>query len=356
MANFSLTKATQDKFGTQRGGFDRTQMAAAMMSNIQDTFENPNTVELIPVDMLIPFHGHIFEINEQKVNDLQESIEKQGIITPLIVRRYENGYEIIAGHHRYEVAKRLGIEEVPCIVKDVDDVEAELMMIHTNFQRGLEELKPSEIGKALNRSFELEKRQGKRSDLDTSGTIHNSNEKLAKENGLSTASIYRYRRIAFLVPDLQKKVDDNSISLQAGVELSFLAQEQQENLSALMEQANRFVTIEESKALKDNRDSDRFKDQLSNLFQENTSGEDTAATPSDTKLKKPKKQQRIVKIPMESIEEYIPSEIDPNDLKEVGCWIIETLEKQKSQLDKPTALNTDVGVTYDSEEDDAYIG
>lgn len=278
--------------------------------------EPKDAVVQLPITALIPFSGHLFTIEEEKVADLEESIEKQGIITPLLVRKNGDQYEIIAGHHRCEASKRIGLQTVPCIIKDVSNVEAELMMIDTNIQRGLAEMKPSVIGKALERRAELLKMQGKRTDLNESDAPYRTSEILAGENKMSLPTIHRYRRITHLTPELQAMVDDKTLSLQAGVELSYLDEQQQTACCSAMQDNYGGLTIEQAKTLRQNQNSDRFQEELQAVL-----------NPQPPKMPKVAKREKkpYIKLPLEQVLPFLPDNVDRSDPNEIAVWILEFL-------------------------------
>lgn len=178
------------------------------------------------------FKNHPFKIfDDQKMADLIESIKENGILVPLIVRKDNEGYEIIAGHRRKYACEKLGIEIVPTIIKELSDDEATIMMVDSNIQR--EEILPSEKAFAYKMKLDAMKRQVGRpkNNCDQVGYNYDgkkSVEILAEEMKESRNQIQRYIRLTYLIKELLDMTDIKKLPLNTSVELSFLSQEEQE--------------------------------------------------------------------------------------------------------------------------------
>ena len=159
---------------------------------------------------IVPFPKHPFKVKDSDLIELISSISKIGVNVPSIVRKKEDGsYELISGHRRKRVCELLGIEELPCIVKNLTDDEAVILMVDSNIQR--EEILPSERAFAYKMKMEAMKRQGKRTDLEDLTTSSPMASKLkgvetaeirGKEFGESKDNVYRYIRLTELIPEL----------------------------------------------------------------------------------------------------------------------------------------------------------
>ena len=204
----------------------------------------------VKISDLHDFKGHPFKVEQDiQLFELMRSIEDKGVLVPLIVRSnpYGEGYEIIAGHRRKAACTWAGLEEVPVIIRELDDADAVIAMIDSNLQR--ENIKPSEKAYAYKMKLEAMKSQGKRNDLLTSqlGTklikdetlegkkILRADERLAKEVGESRNQIARYIRLTNLIPKILDMVDAGRIAFTIGVELSYLTEEKQYELHAVMD-------------------------------------------------------------------------------------------------------------------------
>ena len=189
-------------------------------------------VRVIPIQFFDDFPKHPFYIRmDAEMDALIESIREFGILTPLIAHKKDGErYEIIAGHRRKFAAKKLGITELPVILRDMTRDEAIIAMVDSNIHR--ERILPSERAYAYKMKMEARKRQGVRTDLTFTPVVSklNSYEELAHENGESREQIRRYIRLTYLIKELLDMVDDSRIALRPAVELSYLTVEQQKDL------------------------------------------------------------------------------------------------------------------------------
>lgn len=178
------------------------------------------------------FPDHPFKVIENEdMYNMRDSIIDNGVLVPILVRPKSDGrYEMVSGHRRKFASELANMETIPCIVRDLSDDEAVIIMVDSNLQR--EEILPSEKAFAYKMKIEAMNRQGKRTDLTFSqvGKKLNSYEKLANEVGDSKSQIHRYIRLTNLIPELLDMVDDKSIALSPAVELSYLTEEEQYSL------------------------------------------------------------------------------------------------------------------------------
>lgn len=172
--------------------------------------------------------------------EMVESIKKYGVLVPALVRpKEEGGYEMVAGHRRKFAAALAGIAEIPCIVRNLTDDEATIVMVDSNLQR--EKILPSEKAFAYKMKLEAMKRQAGRPSkenlrpLDTNLIGTRSDEQLAKNSPDSARQIQRYIRLTELIPPVLQMVDDGKIAFRPAVELSYLSKEQQKSLYNTME-------------------------------------------------------------------------------------------------------------------------
>ena len=179
----------------------------------------------IPVEKLRPFAGHPFKVkDDDEMNTLIESIQTQGILSPLIVRPIENTeeYEVISGHRRLHAARKAGITEVPALIYALDRDAAAIAVVDSNLHR--EHILPSEKAFAYRMKLEAMSRQGHRSDLtsDQPGRKLETAEIIAQQSDDSKSQVRRYIRLTYLIPELLEKMDQGEIALSVGAELSFL--------------------------------------------------------------------------------------------------------------------------------------
>lgn len=196
-------------------------------------------VTLNPAD-ISDFPNHPFKVKQDEaMAEMADSVKQYGVLVPALVRpKADGGYEMVAGHRRKCAATLAGITEMPCIVRNLTDDEATIIMVDSNLQR--ETILPSEKAFAYKMKLEAIKRQGQRSDL-TSTPLEpklkgsRSNEELAASSPDSRSQIQRYIRLTELIPPVLDMVDSGKIAFRPAVELSYLSKEQQQSLYDTME-------------------------------------------------------------------------------------------------------------------------
>lgn len=192
---------------------------------------NEESAMEIEIDKIKPFSGHPFKvIDDEKMQDLIESISESGVLTPVLIRPDQNdGYEMISGHRRMHAAQKAGLITIPAIVREMTDDEAVIAMVDANIQR--EELLPSEKAFAYKMKMEAMKRQGARIDLTCVQNDHKlgkkSREILGEQIGISSAQIRRYIRLTELIPDLLELVDKKRLNFTIAVDISYIPQDVQ---------------------------------------------------------------------------------------------------------------------------------
>lgn len=194
----------------------------------------------INCDEIDSFQKHPFKVRDnQDMDELIESIQKNGVIMPCIVRPKENGrYEMVSGHRRKHAAIRAGLDSLPCIVRDLDDIQATILMVDSNAHRPY--ILPSEKAYSYKMKLEAMKRQAgrpKKENVSPVGTNLRTDEQIAQETGDSRNQIHRYVRLTNLVPELLQMVDNSvekpieaealSMAMRPAVELSYLTPENQ---------------------------------------------------------------------------------------------------------------------------------
>lgn len=203
--------------------------------------EKLSKIRDIPISEIDEFPDHPFKVlMDEDMEQLVESIKRNGVMTPATVRLKEDGrYELISGHRRKKACELAGLETLKCEVKELTRDEAIIVMVESNLQRSV--ILPSEKAFAYKMRLEAMNRQAGRpskdnltamvSDLDTTRT----NEKLGKEVGESREQIRRYIRLTELVPEILQMVDERQIAFRPAVEVSYLTEEQQYTLLEAME-------------------------------------------------------------------------------------------------------------------------
>ena len=199
--------------------------------------EKLSKIRDIPISEIDEFPDHPFKVlMDEDMEQLVESIKRNGVMTPATVRLKEDGrYELISGHRRKKACELAGLETMKCEVKELTRDEAIIVMVESNLQRSV--ILPSEKAFAYKMRLEAMKRQGERSDLTSSpmGTKLRSDAKLAEKVGESRNQIQRYIRLTELVPEILQMVDERQIAFRPAVEVSYLTEEQQYTLLEAME-------------------------------------------------------------------------------------------------------------------------
>ena len=191
--------------------------------------ENRDSIQDIPIGEITDFPNHPFQVRmDESMMDMAESVKQYGVLVPALVReKAEGGYEMIAGHRRKMASELAGKKEMPCIIRNVTEDEAVLIMVDSNLQR--EEILPSEKAFAYKMKLEAIKRQGKRTDLTSVpvGPRLRSNQELAQKSEDSVTQIKRYIRLTELIPPILDMVDNGKVAMRPAVELSYLPKDQQ---------------------------------------------------------------------------------------------------------------------------------
>lgn len=198
-------------------------------------------ITTLDIDSIRPFHDHRFRLYEgERLEDMIQSIKAHGVLTPVIVRKTDTGYEMLSGHNRTNAAKLAGLTQVPAVIKEnLTDEESYIYVIETNLmQRGFTDMLPSEKAAVLASRYEKISSQGKRTDIireiqllngiepeDTSGHCDQKltgREAVAKEYGLSSKSVARLLRVNELIEPFKAMLDQETLPLLAAIEISFL--------------------------------------------------------------------------------------------------------------------------------------
>ena len=242
----------------------------------------------IPVEKLRPFAGHPFKVRDDaEMNTLIESIQTQGILSPLIVRPIENTeeYEVVSGHRRLHAAQKAGITEVPAFIYALDRDAAAIAVVDSNLYR--EHILPSEKAFAYKLKYEALKHQGTSCQV---GTKLRTDEQIAENANESARQIQRYIRLTYLIPEFLEKMDKGEIALSVGVELSFLDESSQRGV---LEQCEM-------------NDCTPSYSQAWRMHRAEREGTLTTAVIQTVMSEEKANQKARLKIPMERIRKYFP--------------------------------------------------
>lgn len=241
----------------------------------------------IPVEKLRPFAGHPFKVRDDaEMNTLIESIQTQGVLSPLIVRPIENTeeYEVVSGHRRLHAAQKAGITEVPALIYALDRDAAAIVVVDSNLHR--EHILPSEKAFAYKLKMEALSHQGTSRQLGEKWSV----SQISESANESERQIHRYIRLTYLIPEFLERMDKGEIALSVGVELSFLDESSQREV--LEQCAINDCTPSYSQAWR--------------MHKADREGTLTTAVIQTIMSEEKANQKARLKIPMERIRKYFP--------------------------------------------------
>lgn len=278
-------------------------------------------VTLNPAD-ISDFPNHPFKVKQDEaMAEMVDSVKLYGVLAPALVRpKADGGYEMVAGHRRKCAATLAGITEMPCIVRNLTDDEATIIMVDSNLQR--ETILPSEKAFAYKMKLEAMKRQGQRSDL-TSTPLEpklkgsRSNEELAASSPDSRSQIQRYIRLTELIPPVLDMVDSGKIAFRPAVELSYLSKEQQQSLYDTMECEDCTPSLAQAIKMKEfSRDGKLTVEVILSIMQE----------------EKPNQREQF-KMPKERISKYFAPGTPAQKIEDIIIKALELYRRRERQRD-----------------------
>ena len=269
----------------------------------EDSSSSEQVVEVLLED-LHTFQNHPFRVvDDEKMEETVESIKKYGVLMPGIVRpRIEGGYEIIAGHRRKRGSELAGKTTMPVFIRNYTDEEAVVIMVDTNIQR--EDILPSEKAKAYRMKYEAMKHQGKLGG--------NTLEILGEQAGESKKTVQRYIRLAYLSDELLDLVDKKKIGFMQGVDISYLSEEEQKWVFAVVSTQKGTITTTQAGKLKEYAKR----------------GELTVAV-VELLLTEQKLPERKVTIKAEKISKYFPEDYSSEDMETVIMELLEEWNRKR---------------------------
>lgn len=272
-------------------------------------------ITLLPLSELHDFPNHPFKVrDDEAMQETAESIRQYGVLVPAIVRpREDGGYEIIAGHRRRHGSELVGLQNLPCIVREMDDDTATILMVDSNIQR--ENILPSERAQAYKMKLEAIKRQGTRHDL-TSDQLgqklsgKTSREVIAENSNDSPTQIQRYIRLTELSPELQQMVDEKKIGMTPAVEISYLKPEEQQMLLTAIDSEQATPSLSQAQRMKKlSRDGKLNDDTMLDIMMEQKKPEGYNVVLSADKLRKYFPRS------------YTPQKMEETILKLLDAWL-----------------------------------
>lgn len=265
----------------------------------------------ISINKLHEFKDHPYQVlDNDEMNNLIESVQQQGIMTPLIVRPLEgttDEYEIISGHRRFRAAQKAGLTEVPAFIRPVSRDEAAIMLVDSNLHR--EHILPSEKAFAYKMKLEAMSKQGYRTDL-TSNQVGRKLETadiVAEQSDESKTQIRRYIRLTKLIPELLKMVDEQRIAFSVGVELSYLTEYEQQDLFEAIELEDKTPSLSQAIQMKKLSQAGKL---------------DTNIISRILSEEKPNQKEKI-SFQIDSLSKFFPKSYTPRDIERRIVKLIE---------------------------------
>lgn len=303
---------------------------SSLLTSVDDLFTTQEerdiakreTVMDIPLAEISDFPNHPFKVTvDEKMLEMADSVKRYGVLVPAIVRpKQGGGYEMIAGHRRKMASELAERPTLNCIVRDLTDDEAIIIMVDSNLQR--EVILPSEKAFAYKMKLEAMKRQGQRTDL-TSTPMEpklstRSNEQLAAESPDSRAQIQRFIRLTHLIPELLDMVDENKIALRPAVELSYLAEKEQRLLYEEIGYSD--CTPSHAQAIKMRKFAEQ--DQL------------TAEVISSIMQEEKPNQKEQFRMPREKISKYFPAGTPAEKIEDTIIKALELYRRRQRDMER----------------------
>jgi ParB family chromosome partitioning protein len=271
----------------------------------------------IPLAQLHPFKNHPFKVtDDESMLETAESITKHGVLVPVIARpREEGGYELISGHRRKRASELAGKETLPCIVRNLDDDAATIIMVDSNIQR--ENILPSERAFAYKLKLDAIRRQAGRPSNNSRQVVWNleSAAIVGKDSGESGRQVQRFIRLTELVPELLDMVDAKKIAFNPAVELSYLMPHEQVQLMEAMDMEQSTPSLSQAQRLKKySQDGKLTFDVMTAIMSEDKKGELDKVTLTGEKLKK-----------------YFPKSYTPQQMEETILKLLEGWSRKRQQ-------------------------
>lgn len=274
---------------------------------------NEESAMEIEIRKISSFSSHPFKVlDDEKMEDLVESVKLNGVLTPVLIRPTESGYEMISGHRRMHAATIAGLTTIPAIVRELSDDDAVIAMVDANIQR--EELLPSEKAFAYKMKMDAIARQGQRTDLTLGHNVPKwSHEEIGKESGISGRQVKRYIRLTELIPELLDMVDNKKLQFTVAVEISYIEKTVQEWIYEYIRD-NGFIKPKQIANLREQLENGNVNQGfMISIFNNCLSG---------------KKQARKVTLSEKKLTKYFPEHYSQEDMENV---IVKLLEQWKEQ-------------------------
>ena len=279
----------------------------------------PEQIQKIPTTELFPFKDHPFSVvDDKRMMEMVESVKEFGVMIPLIARPLDGGgYEIISGHRRKHACELAGIEEVPVLVRNLDNDEATILMVDSNLQQR-DDIPLSERAKAYQMKMDALKHQGKKRDETSRQVVGKleSAEIIGQSTGESGRQVQRVIRLNNLVPDLIDMVDDKRLAFTPAVELSYLNEQEQKALASTLEETQNTPSLSQAQRIRKLSESGGVtKEKLDDIMMEE---------------KKPLRDS--ITLSHDTLKKYFPKSYSIQKIEQIIIKLLETyLKKQRAQ-------------------------
>lgn len=281
-------------------------------------------IQPLPLSELVPFKDHPFRVvDDDRMKETVESIREYGVLVPIIVRPMDDGsYEIVSGHRRKRACELAGVEEIPAIVRDLDDDEATIIMVDSNLQR--ENILPSERAKAYQMKLEAIRRRAgrpKKEEQENGGQFGHdfeakkAREIIAEEAGDSPRNVQRFIRLNELTEPLRDKVDNGELGFTPAVELSFLKPQEQEWVERALDETQQTPSLSQAQRIK----------------QESKEGTLTEDTVHKIISEEKKPLYNSVTLSHDTLKKYFPKSYTAKQMENVIIRLLDSWLKKRQQ-------------------------
>ena len=302
--------------------------AASLLTSVDSLFTTQEErdiatqprIQEIPIDQIDDFPNHPFKVRmDDSMIEMAESVKQHGILVPAIVRPKENGhYEMVAGHRRKLACTLIAKLQLPCIVRELTDEEATIIMVDSNLQR--EQLLPSEKAFAYKMKLDAMKRQGARTDLTSLQNGEKLNRMtsvkiLAEQAEDNVTAIQRYIRLTNLIPPLMEAVDTGKLKFVPAADyISHLTEKEQTYLQFLMERDEVSPSVDQAQRLKQISAEGKLENNIIDLI-----------------MREEKPLERKVTLRNDRLQKYFPASYTPKQMEEVIIKLLEGWHRRRQQ-------------------------
>ena len=282
-------------------------------------------ITLLPLSELHGFPNHPFKVrDDEAMQETAESIRQYGVLVPAIVRpREDGGYEIVAGHRRKHGSELAGLQNLPCIVREMDDDTATILMVDSNIQR--ENILPSERAQAYKMKLEaIRRKAGRPAKTEEKADENNSpqvaanfraDDTVAKDAGISGDTVRRYIRLTELSPELQQMVDEKKIGMTPAVEISYLKPEEQQMLLTAIDSEQATPSLSQAQRMK-------------KLSREGKLNDDTML---DIMMEQKKPEGYNVVLSADKLRKYFPRSYTPQKMEETILKLLDAWLRKRQR-------------------------